>query len=103
MLAVCNRNCFVYFAQVSTETDSTPRDTHAVSADGATTVVDTFTSKLAAKDCTVLVHLLKLAVAKRCGRHGEQALTQVLTALGRAQPEVGAQIESPLWQFFTAW
>ena len=50
--------------------------------------LDDFTSLLTVEDARVLVDLLKLAVAKRVGPKGKETLGAVLTAMGKANPEV---------------
>ena len=50
--------------------------------------LDEFTQKLSADDARVLVDLLKLAVANRSGERGREALSHVLTALGKTYPQV---------------
>ena len=50
--------------------------------------LDDFTSLLTIEDARVLVDLLKLAVAKRVGPKGKETLGAVLTAMGKANPEV---------------
>ncbi len=50
--------------------------------------LDEFTQKLSADDARVLVDLLKLAVAGRAGEKGREALSHVLTALGKTLPQV---------------
>ena len=50
--------------------------------------LDDFTSKLTADDARVLVDLLKLAVAGRAGEKGKDTLSDILTALGKAYPQV---------------
>ena len=50
--------------------------------------LDDFTSLLTIEDARVLVDLLKLAVAKRVGAKGKETLGAVLTAMGKANPEV---------------
>lgn len=51
--------------------------------------LDDFSQKLTADDARSLVDMLKLAVAKRAGERGKEALTDVLTALGKTYPQVG--------------
>ena len=51
--------------------------------------LDDFTSLLTVEDARVLVDLLKLAVANRVGERGRETLGTVLTAMGKANPEVG--------------
>ena len=67
--------------------------------------LDDFSKKLTADDARVLVDLLKLAVAKRAGEKGKEALSCVLTALGKAYPQVREhsgtlQVSVALGQFF---
>ena len=50
--------------------------------------LDDFTSLLTVEDARVLVDLLKLAVARRVGPKGKETLGAVLTAMGKANPEV---------------
>lgn len=50
--------------------------------------LDNFTSVLTVEDARVLVDLLKLAVANRVGEKGRETLGTVLTAMGKANPEV---------------
>ena len=50
--------------------------------------LDEFTKKLGADDARVLVDLLKLAVAGRAAPMGKEALSSVLTALGKTYPQV---------------
>lgn len=51
-------------------------------------IPDDFTSILTVEDARVLVDLLKLAVANRVGEKGRETLGTVLTAMGKANPEV---------------
>ena len=51
--------------------------------------LDDFTSLLSVEDARVLVDLLKLAVANRVGEKGRETLGTVLTAMGKANQEVG--------------
>ena len=60
--------------------------------------LDDFTTSLSADDARVLVDLLKLAVAVRAGDRGKEALSHVLTALGKTYPQVG-----PLTSLVTFW
>lgn len=53
--------------------------------------LDEFTTTLSADDARVLVDLLKLAVAGRAGGKGQEALSYVLTALGKSYPQVSFQ------------
>ena len=50
--------------------------------------LDEFTRQLSADDARILVDLLKLAVANRTGENGKEALSHVLTALGKTLPQV---------------
>ena len=50
--------------------------------------LDEFTGRLTADDARVLVDLLKLAVADRVGSGGRDTLSCILTALGKANPNV---------------
>ncbi|XP_071496413.1 E3 ubiquitin-protein ligase HERC2-like [Diadema antillarum] len=50
--------------------------------------LDEFTGKLQPDDARILVDLLKLAVASRCGEHSQQAISDTLTAMAKAYPEV---------------
>ena len=50
--------------------------------------LDDFTSLLTVEDARVMVDLLKLAVAKRVGEKGKETLATVLTAMGKANPQV---------------
>lgn len=50
--------------------------------------LDDFTGKLQPDDARILVDLLKLAVAGRCGEHSQQAISDTLTAMAKAYPEV---------------
>ncbi|XP_063970630.1 E3 ubiquitin-protein ligase HERC2-like [Lytechinus pictus] len=50
--------------------------------------LDEFTGKLQPDDARILVDLLKLAVAGRCGEHSQQAISDTLTAMAKAYPEV---------------
>lgn len=49
--------------------------------------LDDFTQRLTVDDARVLVDLLKLSVARRDGQ-GKDTLSEVLTALGKASPQV---------------
>lgn len=51
--------------------------------------LDEFTSRLIVDDARILVDLLKLSVARRVAG-GKKALSDVLTALGKASPQVMA-------------
>ncbi len=57
--------------------------------------LDEFTQRLSADDARVLVDLLKLAVANRAGDRGNQALSHVLTALGKSYPQVKSRRFEP--------
>jgi hypothetical protein len=61
-------------------------DTSVITSD----VLDDFTTQLSAEDARVLVDLLKLAVAMRAGPRGKEALSHVLTALGKTFPQVSS-------------
>lgn len=50
--------------------------------------LDEFTCKLQSDDARVLVDLLKLAVAQRAGGMGQQGISDTLTAMAKAYPEV---------------
>ncbi len=50
--------------------------------------LDEFTQTLTSDDARVLVDLLKLAVANRAGERGNEALSHVLSALGKTYPQV---------------
>lgn len=50
--------------------------------------LDEFTQRLSVEDARILVELLKLSVARRVVG-GKKVLSEVLTALGRASPQVG--------------
>ncbi|XP_064637694.1 E3 ubiquitin-protein ligase HERC2-like isoform X2 [Lineus longissimus] len=56
------------------------------------TDLDDFTKMLTADDARVLVDLLKLAVAGRAGEVGRQAISNVLTALGKTFPQVAEML-----------
>ncbi|KAK2160078.1 hypothetical protein NP493_1668g00001 [Ridgeia piscesae] len=58
--------------------------------------LDDFSQKLTADDARSLVDMLKLAVAKRAGERGKEALTDVLTALGKTYPQVGKRKPTPV-------
>ncbi|XP_077868707.1 E3 ubiquitin-protein ligase HERC2-like [Saccoglossus kowalevskii] len=68
----------------TTEQVTSPDDSEPPTIQG----LDEFTSKLGSDDARVLVDLLKLAVADRAGPHGKEALSSVLTALGKTYPQV---------------
>lgn len=51
--------------------------------------LEEFTSQLTVEDARVMVDLLKLAVSKRVGEKGKETLSEILTAMGKANPEVG--------------
>ncbi|PIK54292.1 putative E3 ubiquitin-protein ligase HERC2 [Apostichopus japonicus] len=50
--------------------------------------LDEFSSRLKPDDARVLVDLLKLAVAGRSGDHGQRAVSDTLTAMAKAYPQV---------------
>ena len=50
--------------------------------------LEEFTSQLTVEDARVMVDLLKLAVSKRVGERGKETLSEILTAMGKANPEV---------------
>lgn len=52
------------------------------------TGLDDFTGLLTMEDARVMVDLLKLAVANRVGEKGKETLAAILTAMGKANPEV---------------
>ncbi|KAI8508669.1 E3 ubiquitin-protein ligase herc2, partial [Branchiostoma belcheri] len=54
--------------------------------------LDEFTGKLSADDARVLVDLLKLAVAGRAGESGKEAISAVLTAMGKFNPQVAEML-----------
>ncbi|CAH1268469.1 HERC2 [Branchiostoma lanceolatum] len=54
--------------------------------------LDEFTGKLSADDARVLVDLLKLAVAGRAGEAGREAISAVLTAMGKFNPQVAEML-----------
>ncbi|KAK7097783.1 E3 ubiquitin-protein ligase HERC2-like isoform X3 [Littorina saxatilis] len=54
--------------------------------------LDEFTGRLTADDARVLVDLLKLAVADRVGSGGRDTLSSILTALGKANPQVSEML-----------
>ncbi|XP_022244118.1 E3 ubiquitin-protein ligase HERC2-like isoform X2 [Limulus polyphemus] len=54
--------------------------------------LDSFTSKLSSDDARVLVDLLKLAVSGRVGDKAKETITSVLTALGKANPQVSEML-----------
>ena len=56
---------------------------HTVASD-----LEEFTSQLTVEDARVMVDLLKLAVSKRVGEKGKETLSEILTAMGKANPEV---------------
>ncbi|XP_077983839.1 E3 ubiquitin-protein ligase HERC2-like [Glandiceps talaboti] len=68
----------------TTEQVTSPDDVEPPISQG----LDEFTSKLGPEDARVLVDLLKLAVAERAGSHGKDALSSVLTALGKTYSQV---------------
>ncbi|XP_070553640.1 E3 ubiquitin-protein ligase HERC2-like isoform X2 [Ptychodera flava] len=69
----------------TTEQVTSPDDTEPLTTRGG---LDEFTSKLTPDDARILVDLLKLAVADRAGAHGKEALSSVLTALGKTYHQV---------------
>ncbi|XP_023218340.1 E3 ubiquitin-protein ligase HERC2-like isoform X1 [Centruroides sculpturatus] len=54
--------------------------------------LDDFTAKLTPDDARVLVDLLKLAVAGRAGEKGKDTIASVLTAMGKANSEIGEML-----------
>ena len=69
--------------------------TSSGNGEGAVSAVpdlDDFSQKLAADDARVLVDLLKLAVANRAGERGREALSHILTALGKTYPQVAEML-----------
>ena len=54
--------------------------------------LDDFTKLLTIEDARVMVDLLKLAVARRVGEKGKETLGTVLTAMGKANPQVATML-----------